>query len=101
MYILRSISRPFEFDQGKPGQLYVGVTADLGQRLNYHNTGRCPHTSKFKPWEIVYIEQFENEADAFKRERQIKDWTRAKKESLITGNKIALQKLSRRRISAS
>lgn len=90
MYILRSIIQP--------GQLYVGVTSDLDQRLGYHNTGRCPHTSKFTPWEIVYTEKFENEADAFKRERQIKGWTRVKKEALIAGNLKELKNLAKRRI---
>jgi putative endonuclease len=90
LYILRSISRP--------QQLYVGVTADLDQRLNYHNTGRCLHTSKFRSWKIIYTEQFENEIDAFKRERQIKGWSRAKKEALIAGNLKSLKKLAKRRV---
>lgn len=89
--------RSFDYTQGKRRQLYIGVTEDLRQRLEYHNTGRCPHTSKFKPWEIVYAEQYENETDAFKRERQIKGWTRAKKEALIAGNKLKLKKLSKRK----
>jgi|688.fasta_scaffold1132658_1 predicted GIY-YIG superfamily endonuclease len=103
VYILRSMSRPFNFApfdlaQGRPGQLYVGSTADLSQRLSYHNSGRCPHTSKFRPWEVAYTEQFENEADAFKRERQIKGWTREKKEALILGNRKTLKELAKRRV---
>ena len=87
VYILRSV--------GRPGQRYIGVTSDLRQRLVYHNTGKCPHTSKCMPWEIVYTELFEDEAAALNRERQIKGWTRAKKEALIAGNKQELKKLSR------
>ena len=90
VYILRSINRP--------GQLYIGITVDLNQRLGYHNSGRCPHTSKFMPYEIVYTEQFTEEGDAFKRERQIKGWTRAKKEALIAGNRKELKKLAKRRV---
>jgi putative endonuclease len=67
-------------------------------RLEYHNAGRCPHTSKFRPWEIVYSEQFENQVDAFKRERQIKGWTWAKKEALIAGDKTRLENLAIRRV---
>ena len=90
VYILRSVSQL--------GQLYIGITADLSQRLGYHNSGRCPHTSKFMPWEIVYTERFADEGEAFKRERQIKGWTRAKKEALIAGDKLTLKNLSRRRV---
>jgi putative endonuclease len=89
VYILRSIC--------SSAQRYVGVTADLVTRLDYHNSGRCPHTSKFMPWEVVYTERFERDADALKRERQIKGWTRAKKEALIAGDKLTLKKFSRRR----
>jgi hypothetical protein len=44
VYVLQSTSQPL--------QLYVGVTADLVQRLRYHNTAGSPHTSKFGPWKI-------------------------------------------------
>jgi putative endonuclease len=87
VYILRSLTRP--------GQRYVGVTGDLDQRLEYHNTGRCPHTSKFVPWEIMHTEVFDDDTTAFRRERQIKGWSRAKKEALIGGDKQRLKDLSR------
>ncbi len=90
MYILRSISRP--------DQLYVGVTSNLAQRLEYHNTGRCLYTSKFRPWRIIHKEQFAEGAAALKRERQIKGWSRAKKEALISGDRNALSRLARRRV---
>ncbi len=106
MYILRSVGWPPDFapfdstqgEQGKPGQLYVGVTTDLQQRLDYHNTGRCPHTSKLNPWKIVYTEEFAEDSAAFKRERQIKGWTRAKKEALISGDRKTLKDLAKRRV---
>ena len=47
-YILESISNP--------GELYRGYTSDLKQRLDDHNNGKCPHTSKFRPWKLrVYV----------------------------------------------
>jgi len=91
VYILRSVRHP--------RQKYVGVTADLSQRLSYHNTGRCSHTSKFMPWEMIHTEPYENEADAFKRERQIKGWTSAKKDALILGDWKMLKELAQRRVS--
>jgi hypothetical protein len=41
VYLIESLSTQ--------GKRYVGVTADLKQRLNEHNTGKSSHTSKFKP----------------------------------------------------
>lgn len=87
MYILRSSKWP--------GQLYVGVTSDLLRRLNYHNTGRSLHTAKFGPWIVVYLECFAEQAAALRRERQIKGWTRAKKEALIAGDQLRLKDPSR------
>jgi len=89
LYILRSKSRP--------GQLYVGVTSDLRRRLQYHNSGECRHTAKFIPWKGIYTEQFENDKEAFARERQIKGWSRAKKEALVAGDGQALRGLAKRR----
>lgn len=64
VYILKSLRRP--------DQLYVGVTFELRQRLEDHNSRKCPHTSKFIPWELVCFESFQDSSKAFKRERQIK-----------------------------
>jgi putative endonuclease len=89
VYILQSLN--------DPEQRYVGVTSDLNQRLTRHNSGRCPYTSKFIPWELVYSEQFKEELEAFARERQIKKWSKAKKEALISGNLKNLKVLSKRR----
>jgi len=51
------------------GRRYIGKTKDLGKRLKEHNSGKSPHTSKYKPWEISIAIYFEdkNKADAFER----------------------------------
>jgi putative endonuclease len=41
---------------------------------------------------LVYVEQYSNRDDAYKREQQLKGWTRAKKEALIVGNTTELKK---------
>ncbi len=89
VYILKSLHQP--------EKLYIGFTADLHQRIAYHNSGRCAHTSKFMPWQIVYTENFDTERDALKRERQIKGWSRDKKEALIAGDFKALKRLAKRK----
>lgn len=55
-----------------PDQYYSGVTDNIEQRLNEHNTGKSPHTSKFKPWEIVVYTAFLDENKAFEFEKYLK-----------------------------
>jgi len=52
-----------------PEQLYRGHALDLKVRLAEHNQGKCPHTSKYKPWRIKFYAAFETLelAQAFER----------------------------------
>jgi putative endonuclease len=52
-----------------PDRHYTGCTTDLAERLAAHNTGRCPHTSKFVPWQIETAIAFRcpEKAAAFER----------------------------------
>jgi predicted GIY-YIG superfamily endonuclease len=38
------------------------VTADFARRLEEHNSGRAPHTARFKPWEVVVVVEFSDDA---------------------------------------
>jgi putative endonuclease len=51
VYILQSADYPAE--------TYRGHAENLRQRLSEHNAGKCPHTSKFKPWNIKFYGAFE------------------------------------------
>jgi len=31
---------------------YIGISENLEQRLQEHNTGKCKHTIKYIPWQI-------------------------------------------------
>jgi predicted GIY-YIG superfamily endonuclease len=61
VYLLQSLSHPNE--------RYVGITEDLDIRIENHNAGRSPHTSKYMPWKCVVAVRFENDqkAEAFER----------------------------------
>jgi putative endonuclease len=88
VYILRCCDRSF----------YVGVTTDLDTRLREHNEGLGgAYTFKRRPVEMVYFERFDSTHAARVRERQLKGWTRVKKEALIAGKLNVLKRLSRRR----
>ena len=79
------------------GSFYVGSTTNIENRLKKHNQGKgAAHTVKRRPVQLVYHEQFSNLNDAVKRERQVKRWSRAKKEALISGDMEMLRKSSKR-----
>jgi predicted GIY-YIG superfamily endonuclease len=74
--------------------LYVGETNDLDLRLLRHNEGRASaFTARRRPVVLAYSEQCPTREAALTRERQLKRWTRAKKEALISGNLLLLKRL--------
>jgi len=67
------------------GSYYVGCTANLDQRLKYHDRGKASKwTAERAPVKLVYNEEHENLINARRREKQIKSWSRIKKERLIS-----------------
>jgi tRNA/rRNA methyltransferase len=80
------------------GHYYVGHTDDLGTRIAQHQSGAIPGFTRDKrPVEFLWSEQFPERDQAFAAERQIKGWSRAKKEALMRGDFGALKDLARRR----
>ena len=65
--------------------LYIGVTSDLEGRLWEHAHGESgsKFTRKYHVNTLIYYEQFGDVNAAIAREKQLKGWTRAKKEALI------------------
>ena len=51
---------------------YVGSTANLKHRLEEHNSGKCSHISKYKPWKIKNAIWFDSPEKAFNFERYLK-----------------------------
>ncbi len=61
---------------------YVGSTNRLYERLSEHNKGKVFATKTYCPLDLVYVESFDIESDARKRERLLKD-KRIAKEQII------------------
>ena len=81
------------------GSYYAGHTDNLDARIAQHRTGAVAgYTEKRRPVELVWSERFPGRDQAFSAERQIKGWTRAKKEALIRGDWAALRALSSRAV---
>ena len=54
-------------------RIYIGYTSDLVNRMGSHNYyGKSDYTSKYRPWQVVYVEFFESKSEAIKREKQLK-----------------------------
>ena len=83
------------------GSYYVGSTKKdpLGREWE-HNQRLVPgYTHSRTPVVLVYAERHERLLDGFQRERQLKGWSRAKKEALIDGQLDKLSELSKSRIA--
>ncbi len=84
------------------GSYYTGSTNNLRLRLAQHQAGEgSVYTRSRLPVKLVYTQEFPSEHEAFLRERQVKGWSRAKKEAIIRGDFDALVELSKSRSSSS
>ena len=64
--------------------LYIGVTSDLPRRLYEHRNGLADgFTKKYNVHKLVYYEHTNDVYSAISREKQLKKWSRAKKDFLI------------------
>ena len=76
--------------------LYCGQTNNLETRIKEHNSSQnrgAKYTKAHKPVKLVYFEKYPSLQLAMKREWQIKKWTKAKKEALVSGNLKLLKEL--------
>ncbi|MFA6042308.1 MAG: GIY-YIG nuclease family protein [Patescibacteria group bacterium] len=66
--------------------LYTGVTNDLPRRVMEHKEKTFPKSfsAKYNLTKLVYYEAGEDISGAIEREKQIKSWSRKKKEEVIT-----------------
>jgi predicted GIY-YIG superfamily endonuclease len=92
VYLLRCADRSY----------YVGHTDELEARMAAHREGLIQgYTSSRRPVELLWCEAFASRQDAFERERQVKGWSRSKKEALARGDWDGLTKLARAHGSTS
>ena len=63
VHILRTVEPPEHF--------YTGLTDDLKTRVEKHNAGEVPHTSKFRPWKLKTYVGFSDEGQAVAFEKYL------------------------------
>lgn len=77
------------------GSTYAGHTDDLERRVTAHQRGLIPgYTRSRRPLTLPWCEEFPTREEALAAERQIKGWSRAKKEALIAGDVPLLRLLA-------
>ena len=65
--------------------LYIGVTGNLPRRLYEHRNGLVDgFTKQYNVHKLVYFESTSDVYSAISREKQLKKWSRAKKNELIS-----------------
>ena len=77
---------------------YTGVISNLEQRIFQHNTAFFPdcYTANKRPLLLVFYAAFTDITLAIEKEKQIKKWSRLKKEALINGDYESLPNLARK-----
>ncbi|GGA63191.1 hypothetical protein GCM10008015_00080 [Flavobacterium palustre] len=80
------------------GSYYTGVTSNLSARMFKHNSGFYPDCFTFnrRPLELVFYCEFTDINLAIEKEKQIKKWSRAKKEALINDDFDELVNLAKK-----
>ena len=64
--------------------LYTGVTSNLQlRRLQHRASGPDTFCGRYRAFDVIYVEWFDNIEDAIAREKQIKAYSRIKKLALI------------------
>lgn len=78
---------------------YVGVTNNIDRRLNEHQEGvnETCYTFRRRPVKLLFFEMFIDVKQAITREKQIKRWSRAKKEALINSELNELINFSKKK----
>ena len=82
------------------GSYYVGSTTDIERRISEHNAGQgARYTARRRPVKLAFAEEFPSVEQAYRAEKQVQAWGRAKREALIRGDFDALRLLAKKDFS--
>ena len=74
---------------------YCGHTDNIEIRMQQHDLSDSGYVSTRKPFDLVWQGEFETREGAIAFERQIKGWSRAKKDALIAGDWNHIKELAK------
>ncbi|WP_370424620.1 GIY-YIG nuclease family protein [Tenacibaculum dicentrarchi] len=78
---------------------YTGITSNLQERLIEHKNGKHKNSYTFKrrPLNLVFYSEFTNIELAIEKEKQLKKWSKVKKEALINDKFEKLPNLAKKK----
>lgn len=88
--------------EGSNHWYYVGQTNNIFRRITEHKVGKGGRYTYFKfrgKLLLRYVEEFDTRQEAEDREKQLKGWSRKKKEALMKRNIDKLEKLAKKRFN--
>ena len=75
--------------------LYIGMTNNMARRMAEHKNGVTDgFTRRYNIHKLIYFEEYAHPQEAIKREKELKDFSREKKISLITSKNPAFDDIS-------
>ncbi len=78
------------------GSYYTGHTDNLEQRIGQHQEGMSDgYTASRRPVELLWSQEIATREEALSAERQIKGWSRKKKEAMMRGDWLEVSRLAR------
>ena len=70
---------------------YVGQSKNPERRLEHHNTTSTGFTSRYRPWELAFIQEFPTKEEAVAAEQLIKNWKSRKMTRYVIEGKVQLE----------
>ena len=62
----------YVLESQKQKRFYIGMCRDMERRLKEHNSGKTKSTKGFRPWHILFIEDYNTRDEARTRELYLK-----------------------------
>jgi putative endonuclease len=78
------------------GSYYTGHTDNIERRMAQYHIGECTgYTSSRLPVELIWSQETVTREEALAAERQIKGWSRKKKEAMMRGDWAEVSRLAK------
>jgi len=82
----------YVLESEESGTYYVGASSDPDRRCAHHNSTSTGFTARYRPWRLVFTEEFATKEAARAAERLIKGWKSRKMTRYVVEGEIDLQK---------
>jgi len=73
------------------GRYYVGESGDPERRLTHHNSTSTGFTARYRPWQLVFTQEFSTKEEAVAAEQLIKGWKSRKMTRYVIEGEIQLE----------